>query len=230
MTVAIAQTEVKRPPVRVVLVDDEELFREAFRLLVAGFDGITVVGEAAGGRESLELAARTRPDVVLMDLVMPEMDGVAAAAAIREQWPETRVIAVTAQGDGPLLLAALRLKMDGYVTKRATRDDLRLAIDLAVTGRRYLSPDLAELIADLPLAEERRRESPLSKITPRESEVLELVTQGLRRKAMAERLGVSVKTVAKHLDSLRRKLRANTTAELVAIHQRLKQRYEDLPF
>jgi DNA-binding NarL/FixJ family response regulator len=180
-----------------------------------------VVGEAADGRAALEMVSITRPNVVLMDLRMPVMDGVEATKLIRVQSPDTRVIALTALSDGQLITAALELHMDGYVLKKASRQELRLAIDMAMAGNRYLSPDIAEFITSAYLAEQRHGVSPLKTVTPRETEVLELIRIGMRGKAIADRLGISTKTVEKHSDNLRRKFHVNTQAELVEVYQRL---------
>jgi DNA-binding NarL/FixJ family response regulator len=211
----------KSAPLRLLVVDDEALIREAFCLLVGAFEGVMVVGEAADGRAAIDMVAKTRPDVVLMDLRMPVMDGVEATRKIRAEWPETRVIALTALSDGQMITTALEIQMDGYVLKKASRQELRLAIEMAMAGSRYLSPDIAEFITGAFLAEQRHGVSPLKTVTLRESEVLELIRTGLRGKAIADRLGISIKTVEKHSDNLRRKFKVNTQAELVEVYQRL---------
>ena len=203
-------------PLRLVIVDDEELIRDAFCVLVSSFPEMVVVGKAANGEDAINLVGLTRPRIVLMDLMLPGMNGVAATRSIKERWPATLVIAVTALVEGPLLAAALELPMDGYILKRATSRELILAIDMAVAGRRYTCPEVVKVM----IADSRHNSTHL-KVTSREGQVLELLCGGLRNKAIADLLGISTKTVEKHQKNLRLKYKANTTAEMMVLHQRL---------
>ncbi len=210
------ETLPRQQPVRLIIVDDEELIRDAFSVLVGTFPEVTVVGEGSSGEESLLMTERLLPDLVLMDLRMPGMDGVTAAREIKSRWPTTRVIAVTGLTDGPLLTAAIEAELDGYILKRATRQELHMAITMAVAGRRYYCPEIMKVMT----ANFLRKVIPLDTVSLRESQVLELFCQGMRRKNIAVELGISIRTVEKHINNLKKKYQAGTTTEMVARYQR----------
>ena len=203
--------------IRVLVVDDHAVVREGLRAFLDLQDGIEVAGEAADGEEALAAAERLRPDVVLMDLVMPRLDGVSALRALRERLPKTRVIVLTSFLDDDKLLPALRAGAAGYLLKNAQPQELARAVRLADAGEALLDPVVAaRLVESLATSEEDR---PLDRLTPREREVLELIGRGFPNKRIAQRLDVSEKTVKTHVGHVLAKLGVNdrTQAAVFAV-------------
>jgi DNA-binding NarL/FixJ family response regulator len=203
--------------IRVLLVDDHAVVREGLRAFLELQDGIEVAGEAADGEESVEAAVRLQPDVVLMDLVMPRLDGVAAMRALRERVPRARVIVLTSFLDDDKLMPALRAGAAGYLLKNAEPQELARAVRKAHAGETLLDPAVAALLVEA-LAGPGEAE-PLDRLTPREREVLELIGRGFANKRIAQELGVSEKTVKTHVGHVLAKLGVNdrTQAAVVAV-------------
>ena len=189
-------------PIRVLLVDDHAVVREGLRAFLELQDGMVVVGEAADGAQALEQAEATAPDVVLMDLVMPQMDGVAAMRALRERAPRIRVIVLTSYLDDERLLPAIRAGAAGYLLKNAKPRDVALAVRTAYAGEAMIDPAVAaRLVESLAGGDD-----PLERLTAREREVLVLIGRGYRNKQIALELGISEKTVKTHVGRLLAKL------------------------
>jgi DNA-binding NarL/FixJ family response regulator len=208
--------------ITVLIAEDEELIRTAFCLLVQSLEGVELVGEAGDGAVALEMATRLQPAIVLMDLDMPVMDGIEATKRIREVSPATRVIALTGLRQPSGIVRGVREGMDGFLLKRTSPAELKLALEAVARGERYLSPEVASIVAREYIEGRRRNESPLTELTVRESQIVEMLASGQRSKQIAEALGISDKTVDKHCENARGKLKAATTAELVGAWQRLK--------
>jgi two-component system, NarL family, response regulator LiaR len=190
--------------IRVLVVDDHAVVREGLRAFLAVQDGIEVTGEAADGEEALEAAARLDPDVILMDLVMPRLDGVGAMRALRERLSRSRVIVLTSFLDDDKLLPALRAGAAGYLLKDAEPEQLVRAVRAAHAGEALLDPVVAARLVDR-LATEGEDE-PLGRLTPREHEVLVLIARGFANKRIALELGLSEKTVKAHVGHVLAKL------------------------
>lgn len=188
----------------VLLVDDHAVVREGLRTFLELQDGIEVVGEAADGEEGVREAERLRPDVILMDLVMPKLDGVEAMRELRRELPETRVIVLTSFAEDDRLLPAIQAGAAGYLLKDVRPAELARAVRAAHAGEALLDPAVAarlvEAIAQAP------GEEPVERLTPREREVLEMIGRGLPNKLIARRLEVSEKTVKNHVTHLLAKL------------------------
>ena len=202
-------------PIRVLVVDDHAVVREGLRSFLELQDGIEVAGEAADGAEALDVAERIRPDVVLMDLVLPRLDGLAAMRALRERLPRTRVVVLTSFFDDEKLLPALRAGAAGYLLKNAEPQEVARAVRAAHAGEALLDPVVAaRLVEALAGGEE-----PLDRLTPREREVLELIGRGFPNKLIARELGVSEKTVKTHVGNVLAKLGVTdrTQAAVVAV-------------
>jgi len=208
--------------IRILIAEDDELIRKAFVLLVQTFKGVEVSGEAANGIEAVEMALKLKPDVVLIDLIMPEMDGIQAAKNIKAILPDIRIIALTVVEEGPEIIEGLSAGIDGYLLKKASPHELDDAIKTVAFGKRYICPQIADYIADAYLTEQKIKESPFNRVTPREMQVLELVCKGKRAKEISTILKISIKTAEKHRDNLRHKLGADTTAELVTEYMKHK--------
>jgi DNA-binding NarL/FixJ family response regulator len=189
-------------PIRVLVVDDHAVVREGLRTFLELQDGIEVAGEAADGAEAIEAAERLRPDVVLMDLVMPALDGLAAMRALRERVPGARVIVLTSFADDDKLLPALRAGAAGYLLKNAEPQELARAVRAANAGEALLDPHVAARLVDA-LAGEKE---PLDRLTPREREVLQLIGRGFSNKRIAQELRLSEKTVKTHVGHVLAKL------------------------
>jgi NarL family two-component system response regulator LiaR len=189
-------------PIRVLVVDDHAVVREGLRTFLELQQGIEVAGEAADGEEAIEAAERLRPDVVLMDLVMPALDGLAAMRAIRERVPGARVIVLTSFADDDKLLPALRAGAAGYLLKNAEPQELARAVRAAYAGEALLDPHVAARLVDA-LAGEKE---PLDRLTPREREVLQLIGRGFSNKRIAQGLRLSEKTVKTHVGHVLAKL------------------------
>ena len=195
--------------VRVVLADDQRLVRESLATLLGLLDGIELLATASDGEEALALAAEHAPDVVLMDLRMPRMDGIEATRRLREGQPDVRVIALTTYADDESVLGALRAGARGYLTKDASSQDIRAAILTVAAGDAALDPAvqchvvaaLAGNGAPVDAVPGARLELP-DDLTPREAEVLALIAEGLTNAEIAERLVVSPTTVKSHINHL----------------------------
>jgi NarL family two-component system response regulator LiaR len=201
----------------VLVVDDHAVVREGLRTFLELQDGIAVVGEAADGREAIAEAERLRPDVILMDLVMPRLDGVGAMRELRRRLPASRVIVLTSFADDARLLPAIRAGAAGYLLKNAEPKELARAIRAADAGEALLDPAVAARLVNA-LAEQPGEE-PRERLTRREQEVLELIARGLSNKLIARELGIAEKTVKTHVGHLLAKLGVTdrTQAALYAV-------------
>lgn len=204
--------------IRVVVADDQTVVREGLVLMLGLVDDIEVVGEAADGEQVLELVARERPDVVLMDLSMPRRDGVEATSLIRERHPGTRVVALTTFDDTVHIIAALRAGAIGYLTKGAGRVQIAQAVQAAAAGQSVL--DVAVQQRLLAAAVDGRPapppDAPLPDgLTAREAEVLGLIATGLTNRQIARRLGVTEVTVKSHVNRLFAKIGVGDRAQAV---------------
>ena len=202
-------------PIRVLVVDDHAVVREGLRTFLELQDGIEVAGEAADGQEAIAAAERLGPDVVLMDLVMPVLDGLTAMRALRDRVPNTRVVVLTSFLDDERLLPALRAGAAGYLLKNAQPQELARAVRAAHAGEAVLDPVVAaRLVEALGAGEE-----PLDRLTSRERQVLELIGRGFPNKRIALELDVSQKTVKTHVGHVLAKLGVadRTQAAVVAV-------------
>ena len=201
----------------VLIVDDHAVVREGLRAFLELQDGIAVVGEASDGSEAIEQAAVVRPDVILMDLVMPELDGLAAMRTIRARAPEVRVIVLTSYLDDATLLPALRAGAAGYLLKNAQPQEIARAVRAAHAGEALIDPVVAARMVETLAGE--GREEPLDRLTPREREVLILIGRGFPNKLIARELGLSEKTVKAHVGRVLAKLEVTdrTQAAVIAV-------------
>ncbi len=190
--------------IQVLLADDHQLVRSGLAALLEGTEDIEVVGTAANGAEAVELARTTRPDVVLMDLVMPVMDGVEATQRLLAELPGTPVVVLTSFSDQQRILAALDAGAIGYLLKDVDPAELIRGVRAAARGESPLHPKAARslLSARASAGAETRAERPNVELTPREAEVLALLRQGLANKQIARALGISQATVKAHLTSV----------------------------
>lgn len=184
--------------IRVLIVDDHAMVRDGLELLLERFESVTCVGAAANGAEAVALAAALAPEVVLMDLSMPVMDGVEATRRIVTAHPEIAVLVLTTFADDRHVIAAVDAGAVGYLLKDSGPDQILAGVEAAARGESPLDPKVAGAL----MAARRRQQPPEVSLTAREREVLDLVAEGLANKAIARRLGISEKTVKTHLTSV----------------------------
>jgi len=202
-------------PIRVLLADDQRVVREGLAMLLGLLPGIEVVGTAADGEEAVALTVARAPDVVLMDLRMPRLDGIEATRRIADLRPQARVIALTTYADEPTVLRALRAGARGYLTKDAGADEIKAAIGAVARGEAVLDPAVqAHVLAGL--AEAGGGPVLPDGLTPREAEVLTLIAGGLSNAQIAERLVVSHATVKSHVNRVFAKAGVRDRAQAVA--------------
>jgi NarL family two-component system response regulator LiaR len=200
-------------PIRVLIVDDHPLAQSGLRNFVDAFSDFELFGIASSGEEAIACCASIQPDVILMDMLMPGMDGVTAIQVIKQRWPQIHVIALTSSQDSDLVKRALQAGAISYLLKNVTAIDLAQAIRAAVAGRPVLSQE-----ATAALVQTVRQDSGLgSDLTEREREVLQLVAQGLSNLDIGERLSISRSTVKYHLASIFSKLGVSGRMEAVAL-------------
>ena len=210
--------------IRVVLADDQRVVRDGLALLLGTLDDVAVVGIAADGREALEQARALAPDIVLMDLRMPVMDGTAATRAIRAELPGTRVLVLTTYADDATLLPALQAGAHGYLTKDASAEEIEAALRAVHAGRTHLDPAVQRRLVELAvrgvapeaptLVPDAAAPAP-DDLTPREVEVLRLIAEGLSNAEIRERLVVSAATVKTHVNRIFAKSGARDRAQAV---------------
>ena len=186
-------------PVRVILADDHTLVRAGIRALLEKLPEVKVLGEASNGREALELVKTHKPDVVLMDITMPGLNGLEAAARMAKEFPDVRVIILSMHNNEEYDWRALKAGAAGYLLKKAATAELAVALQRVIHGEIYLSQEIStRLLKKFPLGEIADRKSPFEQLTGRQREVLQLIAEGQNTKEIAEILKVSPKTVEYH--------------------------------
>lgn len=203
--------------IRLLLADDHAVVRSGLRLLLESQPDMVIIGEAENGEEAIRRTKELGPDVVLMDIEMPGMNGIEAARQIKAQSPRTAVLALTMYEDDQYFFEMLRAGASGYVPKRAAPDELVSAIRAVSRGEVFLYPSLAgRLVQDYLLRRDvESQEPPADELTPREQEVLTLIAQGLSNTEIAEQLVISSKTVDRHRENIMRKLNLHNRVDLV---------------
>ena len=199
-------------PIQVMLVDDHNVVRSGLATFLKAYDDLELVGEARNGLEAIQLCSKHTPDVILMDLMMPEMDGIAATRAILADHPEIKIIAMTSFEEEQLVQGVLAAGAISYLIKNVTSDELAKAIRDAASGRSTLSPEAARVL----IQATRPTPQPLFDLTEREKEVLNLVVQGQSNQQIADALVISLATVKAHISSILSKLQVSSRAEASA--------------
>jgi DNA-binding NarL/FixJ family response regulator len=201
--------------IRVLLTEDHWLVRASLKSLLSDFADIDVVAEASNGREALDLIAQHRPDIVLMDISMPGLNGLEATRRIVKEHPEVRVVVLSMHTGEDYVLQALRAGAAGYVLKGSPPHELELAIQSVARGEIFLSPAISKHVIDAYLTRTADKTSPLENLTPRQREILQLIAEGKSSKEIARLLDTSVKTIESHRASLMERLDIHDLAGLV---------------
>ena len=203
-------------PVRLLLVDDHPIVRTGLRMLFQSEPDMVVVGEVNGGAEAIEAMQSLHPDVVIMDVAMPGMNGIEATRRIKESNPETAVLALTMHEDEQYFFAMLHAGASGYIPKRAAPDDLVSAIRVVAEGNFFLYSTLARfLMKDMAEQTPANSQERVESLTPRETEVLTYIAEGFTSREIADTLVISVKTVERHRENIMTKLDIHNRVELV---------------
>jgi two-component system, NarL family, response regulator LiaR len=210
-------------PIRVLIVDDHAVVREGLRTFLELQPGLDVVGEAGDGDEALPLAEDLKPDVILMDLVMPKLDGVGAMRELRQRVPGARVIVLTSFLDDDRLMPAIRAGAAGYLLKNVQPQELARAIRLADAGETLIDPAVAARLVDA-VADGDTAAEPDHQLTPREQEVLDLIARGFSNKRIALELGVAEKTVKTHVSHVLAKLGVSDRTQAALYATRVRPR------
>jgi two-component system, NarL family, response regulator NreC len=211
--------------IRIVLADDHVLLREALKSLLDNESDIEVVGEADNGRHALEVVRNVQPDILILDIAMPELNGMDTAHQMRARFPEVHVIALSGHYDQRHVLAMLKAGVAGYMVKIQSVDQLGHAIRVVASGRKYLCPQAADAVMDDMTNVAQTSAAAVAALSHRENEVLQLVAEGFHSIAIADKMFISVHTVETHRRNIMRKLDLHSVAELTkfAIREGLTQ-------
>jgi two-component system response regulator NreC len=203
--------------IRIFLVDDHDVIRVGLRMLLEDESDLEIIGEAGSASEAINKVSSLRPDVILMDVGLPDLSGIEATRKIKELYPEIKIVALTIHEDEEYFFKMLDAGASGYVPKRAAPDELMTAIRVAAGGEVYLYPSLAKLLVKDYLGQTRteQTEAALDGLTPRESEVLTLLAEDATNVEIGDTLGISPKTVARHRENIMGKLNLHSRTELV---------------
>jgi len=203
---------------RLFLVEDHQLFREGVKAMLVGREEWEVIGEAADGLEAIRLIQKTKPDLVLLDLSMPRMNGFSVLREIKRATPEIKVLVLSIHETDQFVLQAFESGADGYAIKDSSRDELKLSIQTVLDGKKYVNPSMAVNVLDgyLNGGTHLKAKSALDSVTHREREVLKLLGEGYQNKEIAAMLHISLKTVEKHRANIMGKLDLHNAASLTA--------------
>lgn len=202
---------------RVLLVEDHTLVRAGFKVLLEKIAGIQVIGEVSDGLSALRMSKELGPDVVLMDIAMPGMNGLEATRRIRRECPRTKILMLSMYTNEEYLKEALRAGAAGYLLKDADRNELEVAIKAVWRGETYLAPGMAKFTVDAFCQKGEASTGPLARLTGRQREILQLIAEGCSTKQIAQRLDLSVKTVETHRAQLMERLEIHDVAGLVRL-------------
>jgi DNA-binding NarL/FixJ family response regulator len=219
----VAVVEAKR--IRILLADDHNILRRGLRLLLERQPGFEVVGEAADGRQAVETAETTKPDVVLLDIAMPNLNGIEAAEQIRNALPQAAIVILSMHSDESYVLRALKAGARGYVLKDSAENDLIDTIKAVSTGQAFFSPEISKILVEDYVREMKKHgaEDSYELLTAREREVLQMLAEGKSNKDIANLLNLSLFTVETHRRNLQDKLNLHSIAELIlyAVRKRI---------
>ena len=211
------EVDAQMRPIRIVLADDHNIMRGGLRLLLERQPGFTVVGEASDGRQAVEQAESTKPDVVVLDIAMPNLSGIEAAGRISEMLPGVAIVILSMHSDESYVLRALKAGAKGYLLKDSAESDLIQAIKAASNGKAFFSPEISRILVEDYVREMGRRgaDDSYQLLTPREREILQLLAEGKTNKDIATSLNLSLYTVETHRRNIQEKLNLHSLAELI---------------
>ena len=203
--------------IRIILADDHTLMREGLRAILESETGLEIIGQAEDGHAAVEMAEKLQPDIVIMDIAMPGLNGLEATRLIHARVPETRVIILSMHENAEYVLQALKAGVHGYLLKQGIKSELVLAIHSAYRGEKFLTSRISSSVIDGFLSQAKTLESqtPLESLTSREREILQLIAEGYSSQDIARRLTISAKTVDRHRANLMEKLDIHNIAGLV---------------
>ena len=202
-----------QPPIRIVIVDDHAMLRKGLAVFLMSYPDLKLVGEAGNGKEALALCADQQPDIVLMDLMMPVMDGIAATHLIRHEFPDIQVIALTSFGEEALIKRVLEAGAISYLFKKVSADDLASAIRAAQNGISTFAPEVTDILVRSIGASHSLYEN----LTPREREVLSLIVKGMGNQEIADHLTINLSTAKSHVSSILVKFGLTSRTEVIAL-------------
>jgi DNA-binding NarL/FixJ family response regulator len=208
-------------PIRVLLADDHKLVRAGIKSLLENSEGVTVVGEAGNGRDAIKLAGKLKPDMVFLDIAMPELNGLQAAERIKKNYPEVEIIILSMHLDEEYVVQALKAGASGYILKDSAPNELRLALDTIMEGKIYISPSIPREMVDDYMKRLKAVSSPeevitsKEKLSSRQKEVLQLIAEGNSTREIAEKLFISIKTVETHRSQIMKNLEIKDIPGLV---------------
>ncbi len=207
-----------KKPYRIVIAEDHTILREGLRSMLSSNPDLEIVGEADNGRDAIRRADELRPNLVLMDLSMPKMNGLDAIAEVKSRCPDTKLLVLTIHKAEEYVFESLKAGADGYLLKDATHAELMLAVGNILDGKRYISPGISGRLIERYLEGQKPLRSELSSdiITRRERQILKLIAEGHKNKDIADYLCISVKTVEKHRANLMKKLDLHSASALTA--------------
>jgi two-component system response regulator NreC len=201
---------------RILIVEDRTIVREGLRLLVTSDEQYSIAGEAEDGHAAIKVARELQPDLILMDLSMPRMNGMDAIREIKKGCPAIKILVLTVHDTDEFIIASLEAGADGYILKDANKSELMLAIKSVLEGKPFLSPGISEKIISGYLSKQRpqKPKTSLQGLTHREREILKLIAEGYKNKAIAELLCISANTVEKHRENIMHKLELHNASGL----------------
>jgi two-component system response regulator NreC len=200
---------------RVLITDDHAIVRTGLRTLLTADPSMELVGEASGGHEAIQLVEQTLPDVLLLDLSMPDLDGIEVTRAVKSRFPQLRILVLTIHEDQGLLREAIRAGASGYILKRAAESELISAIHVLMRGDMYVDPAMMRDLLGEAVAPVSNAEAVVEQLTPRELEVLKYIVQGYTNRQIGEELNISIRTVEGHRANLSGKLGLRSRVDLV---------------
>ena len=202
--------------INIILVDDHHLFRDGIKFILSRISDNIIIGEASNGVEFLEMLQLNVPDLVLMDIAMPEMDGIEATSKAHELYPELKIIALSSYGDEVYYRKMIEVGAQGFLTKNSNVEEFEYAINTVINGNNYFSQDLLKkVVLNISNKNQKTEKCDFTRLTNREKDVLSYICQGLSNKEIAEKLFISPKTVDNHRTNLLNKTSSKNTASLV---------------
>ncbi len=199
----------------ILIADDHAIVRAGLRALIKAEPGLDLVGEAAGGYEAIELVEQTHPEVVVLDLSMPDLDGISVTRSIKPNFPNLHILILTLHEDEALLKEAIKAGAEGYILKRAAESELVSAIRTILRGNLYVDPSMVKVLLGEPIKTIAEQPPPVEALTPREKEILKMIVEGYTNRQIGEQLSISIRTVEGHRANISEKLGLHSRVEFV---------------